>query len=163
MKETHRDSRIRSRKGITCEDECCGTVGAGVVCCDDANCSLPVCKAGDCCSSPAWTRTTKARTTRRIAKPSSTAKTLIAGLCALCIAGCALCMVPGVAAGGGGGDLRPGFVICEEHDGEEHCETDYAKLEEHCSELDTGEYDLGLHIGAVFIQVSWVRLALSVP
>lgn len=158
----HRENETRRRRRAI---ECCAE---SLVCCDDPKCALPAdcCADADCCKPKAGgaIRSTKSFKSRPAARLPALNKRLVAACICLGVAACALCL-PVVSAGGGhGGELRPGFLKCEiEESGEEHCETDYEALAEHCSELELDEYNLGLHVGAVFIQIGVSFIGCMIP
>lgn len=148
----HRRSSPHShRAGVY---DCCGCDAscADLVCCDDPACLVPM--ADDCCGNALKGHGASANQRRGMLKramekkshASSLARKTVVAAVALCA--CLLC-ANGVSAD----DLRPGFMTLNATDGQ--YEFDEEEWQAYCSSASTDEYDLGLHIAAVFIQVSW--------
>lgn len=158
-----------ARAAAKCSKTACADCDCSrVECCDDPFCNRPAvvesCGQDGGCRDCAPTRTRTRHRQRASAAPAK--HTRLSRSCHALAATCLVClslaaMGPMGVSASGGSDLRPGFIVCSNSTGE--CEFSQEMLDSYCNDMDLEDYNMGLHIGAIFIQVGlfWKRWSLT--
>lgn len=135
----------KRRTAAHCTEPCCEPACFDASeCCDDPACTKPdKCPEEACCGNSCGPRP-------RLERRGRAGASLVTAACLACVA--VLAMAPTRVAASGGGDLRPGFVVC---DAEGNCEFSPELLHEYCNEREVDDFNMGLHVGAIFIQVGF--------